>query len=250
MRKPLDYLLIRALKRGVESTNEDARNLIISFVKGQMTEEHSFKNRGGKGDLYYTMFGWMLCYVLNIDTDNAKRKAYLARMKTEELDALHKTVIEQCEMVDKLLEGGLWRAAIGNWRRRHRIERFFGQFVKHTIGRSVNGEAARLLVGSDATKSHRAVVEREEKKDALEYIRGMQDETGGFLANEGAAMPDLLTTAVALFTLKMFDTKPRYDALNFIDIHFNDDGSFIPNIIDEQSDVEYMFYGLLALGSC
>lgn len=247
---PIGYILIKTLRRGTEGLEEGVKEQIRSFVRSQKMDDESFMNRGGKSDLYYTMFGWMLCYVLNIDTDKAKREAYINNVEVRKLDALHKTVFEQCRLVDELLRKGLWRGAIGNWGRRHHIEEFFGLFVKHTVGRSVNGEAARLLVGSDATKSHRTVVEREEKKDALEYIRGMQDETGGFLANEGAAMPDLLTTAVALFTLKMFDTKPRYDALNFIDIHFNDDGSFIPNIIDEQSDVEYMFYGLLALGSC
>lgn len=246
---PIGYILIKTLRQGTEVLEEGVKEQVRSFVRSQMMDDESFMNRGGKSDLYYTMFGWMLCYVLNIETDKAKREAYINNVEARKLDVLHKTVFEQCRLVDELLRKGLWRGAIGNWGRRHHIEEFFGLFVKHTVGRSVNGEAARLLVGSDATKSHRTVVEREEKKEALEYIRGMQDETGGFLANEGAAMPDMLTTAVALFTLKAFGMKARFEAVDFVDVHYREDGGFMPNLLDEESDVEYVFYGLLALGS-
>ncbi len=249
MRMPLGYILIKTLHQGAEILEEDVKCQVRAFVESQKMGDESFMNRGGKSDLYYTMFGWMLCYVLNIETDKAKREAYINNVEVRQLDALHKTVFEQCRLVDELLKKGLWRTAIGNWSKRHHIEEFFGQFAKHTVGRSVNGEAARLLVGSDAAKSHQSGADIEEKKAALEYIRGMQDETGGFLANEGAAMPDLLTTAVALFTLKAFGMKARYGAVDFVGVHFREDGGFMPNILDEESDVEYVFYGLLALGS-
>lgn len=81
------------------------------------------------------------------------------------------------------------------------------------------------------------------------YILSLQDETGGFRANEGAAIPDILSTAVALFTLKMKGVCPRYDARDFIEVHINEDGAFMSTLLDETGDIEYMFYGLLALGA-
>ena len=63
-------------------------------------------------------------------------------------------------------------------------------------------------------------------------------------------MPDLLSAAVALFTLSANGIHTSDKATDFIEAHFNEDGSFAPNIIDTVGDVEYVFYGLLALGSC
>ena len=61
-------------------------------------------------------------------------------------------------------------------------------------------------------------------------------------------MPDLLSTAVALFTLWLIGEHPQSGS-RFIEAHWLDMGSFAPTLLDDYSDVEYLFYGLLALGS-
>ena len=82
----------------------------------------------------------------------------------------------------------------------------------------------------------------------LSWLQSRQDDTGGFHAADEAPIPDLLSTAVALFTLRLVGTEPR-DASDFIRAHWLDNGGFAPTILDDYSDVEYVFYGLLALGS-
>ena len=59
---PIGYILIKTLRRGTEGLEEGVKEQIRSFVRSQMMDDESFMNRGGKSDLYYTMFGWMLCY--------------------------------------------------------------------------------------------------------------------------------------------------------------------------------------------
>lgn len=238
---PIGYILIKTLRQGTEVLEEGVKEQVRSFVRSQMMDDESFMNRGGKSDLYYTMFGWMLCYVLDMETSDEKRKQYLENVDIEALDDLHRTVFKQCVLLDELLGKGLIKAAMNNWKSRHHIEDFFKSFVKHTVSRTVNGEAASMFVG----ERH----DDRDRKEKLEWIVSMQDETGGFWASEVVALPDLLTTAVALFTLKSFGVKTRYEAVDFVDVHFSDDGSFMPNLIDEKGDVEYVFYGLLALGS-
>ncbi|MCF6313104.1 MAG: hypothetical protein L3J39_11690 [Verrucomicrobiales bacterium] len=75
--------------------------------------------------------------------------------------------------------------------------------------------------------------------------------SGGFLAFPDAPMPDLLTTAVALHTLDALQApleNLREGCLDFIDTLWNAKGGFHGNWSDDQLDVEYTYYGLLALG--
>ena len=96
--------------------------------------------------------------------------------------------------------------------------------------------------------------------DLLAWLHERQDESGGFRATDEAPVPDLLSTAVALFTLRLLGTEYNCpltivhcpllrDASDFIHAHWLDSGGFTPTVFDNYSDVEYVFYGLLALGS-
>lgn len=74
---------------------------------------------------------------------------------------------------------------------------------------------------------------------------------GGFLAAPHAPIPDLLSTATALHALSGLqrDLEPFREAcLDFVDTLWTNQGGFHGNWTDEILDVEYTFYGLLALG--
>ncbi|KAA6313583.1 hypothetical protein EZS27_035667, partial [termite gut metagenome] len=63
-------------------------------------------------------------------------------------------------------------------------------------------------------------------------------------------LPDILTTATALFVLRCYGVEPRIRPDSFIEAHWLESGGFSPTILEEISDIEYTFYGLLALGTC
>lgn len=74
---------------------------------------------------------------------------------------------------------------------------------------------------------------------------------GGFLPFPEAPMPDLLSTAVALHALDGLQVS--YEAfkepcLDFIDTLWTAEGGFHGNWDDDTLDIEYTYYGLLALG--
>ncbi|MFM1768919.1 MAG: hypothetical protein RJA22_1448 [Verrucomicrobiota bacterium] len=74
---------------------------------------------------------------------------------------------------------------------------------------------------------------------------------GGFLAVPGAPMPDLLSTATALHALAglQADLGPIRDrCLDFVDTLWTNQGGFHGHWGDDALDVEYTYYGLLALG--
>ncbi len=74
---------------------------------------------------------------------------------------------------------------------------------------------------------------------------------GGFKAMPAAPMPDLLSTAVALHALDGMQVAfaAQKDALlDFVDTLWSADGGFHGHWADDALDVEYTYYGLLALG--
>lgn len=74
---------------------------------------------------------------------------------------------------------------------------------------------------------------------------------GGFVAFPSAPIPDLLSTATALFALHSIGCDLAHikeQCLDFIDSLWCSDGGFYGSWVDDAIDVEYTFYGLLAIG--
>jgi hypothetical protein len=74
---------------------------------------------------------------------------------------------------------------------------------------------------------------------------------GGFLPFPGAPIPDLLSTAVALHALDGLQTdfsRIGEPCLDFVDSLWTAKGGFHGTWDDDVLDLEYTYYGLLALG--
>ncbi len=74
---------------------------------------------------------------------------------------------------------------------------------------------------------------------------------GGFLALPGAPVPDLLSTAVILHALDGLQVPlggVREPCLDFLDSLWTNEGGFHGSWAEDDLDVEYTYYGLLALG--
>jgi hypothetical protein len=84
------------------------------------------------------------------------------------------------------------------------------------------------------------------EKKLLAYF----DEKSAFKAFEQVQTGDMLSTAVALFALQKTEFDLRLIApkcLSFIQQNY-EDGAFLSGDGDQTRDLEYTFYGLLALG--
>ena len=93
-----------------------------------------------------------------------------------------------------------------------------------------------------------AVIER----TVGDWLDGMRHPQGGFRANGQVPMPDLLSTATALHALACLGRDPtsaQVDAdLDYVDSLWTNSGAFHGHWAEEALDVEYTYYGLLALG--
>lgn len=83
------------------------------------------------------------------------------------------------------------------------------------------------------------------------WLLQQQHVSGGFLATPNAPLPDLLSTAVALHALDglQYSFEPQRElCLDFVDTLWSAEGGFHGHWADGDIDVEYTYYGLLALG--
>lgn len=73
---------------------------------------------------------------------------------------------------------------------------------------------------------------------------------GGFRASTQAPVPDLLSTATALYALRGSEAKPARPGshFDFVESLWNGNGGFQGHAADLAPDCEYTFYALLALG--
>ncbi len=113
------------------------------------------------------------------------------------------------------------------------------------------GGKGMLLSTSAAILALRQLTGKVDER-AVAWMSGQQGETGGFHASPDTPMPDLLSTAVALFTLKICGV-PLDDMANpardFILDHWHENGGFTGTLVDDCADCEYTFYALMALGA-
>ena len=87
---------------------------------------------------------------------------------------------------------------------------------------------------------------------SIEWMLSNIDKSGGFRVIQLAPVPDLLSTAVGLFALRVIGADlslVRDQCRAFVESLWDDEKGFCPNPYDRWSDCEYTFYGLLALGA-
>lgn len=289
MKETLSLKLLNTLEKGRSRLDEEALTRICRYVKSQQTEQGGFVNKSGRPDLYYTLFGWMLSYVLGIRIDIQKMDSYLSVQNPSEMDLIHYAAYERCRIIRQLYTGRKWNV----WLKTlftspvKQIEEFrqiphndpsapYTRFIWfslqedrgdkiqdknkylsslqayhiptggytniiHGINASTNATVAALAI--------RGQLEGYKVNNDIHYLQCLQTDSGGFAAAVYSPIPDMLSTATSLFMLKCYSLKPVVSPTDFIEAHWLDNGGFAATLLEESSDVEYTFYGLLALGS-
>ena len=222
MKIPLMVKVYFQLRRGWKCLNKETQQQVKLFLLSQQRAD-GYLNAGGKVDAYYTQFGKLL-------------EAVLSPVKVLWLSK--KPLVVKESMGRDTIYG-----------------RFFA-FLQEEMKLKVKSIKYKVESGKDnfqlssvcciLAMQHQAGEPYDKK--FVKWLKARQDETGGFYASEISPIPDILSTAVALFTLQLIGEKPQ-SAKRFIEAHWLDIGSFAPTLLDDYSDVEYLFYGLLALGS-
>jgi len=289
MKETISIKLFNTLKKGKEMLNEESLFRVKAFVESQQVDDGSFMNKSGKSDIYYTVFGWMLSYVLDIETDCKKTVSYLKQQDILQMDLIHYAAYVRCRMIQLLFEGGTLKLLLGSLSKtdirslsgfdnvpHNDINSPYTQFIwlslledtrnpvqnrdavlasldnYHVSGGGYSNMKDGITAATNATVAALSVIGQlngYKNTDDLSYLSNIQNETGGFAATEHSPLPDILSTATALFVLDCYNKKPEVSPEGFIDAHWLDNGGFSATLQEETSDVEYTFYGLLALGT-
>lgn len=290
MKTTISMKLFHALRRGEKQLGKEARGRITDFVRSQLTEEESFMGKNGKPDVYYTVFGWMLVYIMGIKLDTKKAGVYLESLRAGDMDLIHYAAYMRCRMIRQLFNRGRVGLLLNSFfaqedmrqpesfdtvphnDRQSPYTQFIGLSLLEDTGHKVRDRQQTvdflddyraseggfmnirdgLTATTNATVAALAVkgqLQGYDDKADIRYLRNLQHPSGGFGATQTTLLPDLLSTATALFMLACYGIQPNYPAKEFIEAHWLDSGGFAATLLDEKSDVEYTFYGLLALGS-
>jgi len=270
--------LLETLKDGRAALGDEAVSLIRDFVLSQKSENDAFTDKAGREDVYYTSFGWVLSYVLGIELDTGRMGGYLDSLDEEQLDLVHYAAYMRCRMMHRMKRKAIFEKGrkirkqleefrnIPNGDPESPYARYIWQSLKEDMGETTRSRVSldryrvetggysnisgQKTLSASATSAALMIADRNEGTEAdVEALKSLQDRSGGFRAGAMAPLPDLLSTAVSLFTLKNYGAEPEYPARDFIEAHWLDDGGFAATLMDSGSDVEYVFYGLLALGT-
>ena len=283
----ISFHLLQRLKAGVASMTDASRALVSEFVRSQQVEHSAaFMGKNGQPDLYYTSFGWLLSYVLDIPLPAAERKAFLEEHPSANGDLIHEAALVRCLLLHRLMmKGGKLLALLTHAAPallplssysvpQNDAQCPYTQFVWLSLledagyslpkadevlralddyrtedGGYANVKAAKTatLNATAAALAVRGRLTGWQSDTDLEALRRLQDTMGGFRASALAPIPDLLSTATALFVLRSYHVRPLYDTSAFVEAHWLEQGGFSATLLDDDSDVEYVFYGLLAL---
>jgi len=289
VKETISIRLFKTLLKGKDQLSEEAVERIARFVISQRLEDESFMDKSGKTDLYYTAFGWMLCYALKIPCDHRKMNAYLSGLDADRLDLIHYAAFIRCRMIQRLFEGGkvglllksffpasvkslpdfssvphndwqspytqfIWLSLLEDTKNKIKDKQHILNFLElyHVSEGGYLNTTDGLTATTNATVAALAIkgqLDGYQDNMDIHFLRNLQELSGGFGAAKASPLPDLLSTATSLFMLSCYGVKPVYEARDFIEAHWLDSGGFSATLMDEVSDVEYTFYGLLALGT-
>lgn len=267
---PVYSLLVKMVRKGFEALEHEIQQEIKIFITSQQHVNGSFTDRAGNPDLYYSLFGLWLSMATEQTELLAKLKKFASTIDREKLGPVEQMSLSliQNELqpeTEKRSVFSLLRMLNQKGKNISLSYRFFlFALMVDAAGKNKSFYYffARIYLlfyklQSDFPCSVVAAYTYAHKMLGLKVGKSRTQlmqyylESGGFKAFDTSTNSDMLSTAVALFVLK--ETKAdlrllRPATLEFVQNNYFE-GAFLSGDGDETRDLEYTFYGLLALGS-
>lgn len=268
---PVYKLLVQNVRAGFLALDKSVQNEITEFIKSQQHKNGGFVDRAGTSDLYYSLFGLWLSMATEEKGLQQNLKKYVSEnsegktsspvedlallLINSELNSSRKkkgvfsiirTVFKKGKLIELSYQFFLISLVIDATGKNKAIYYLFARIwlffykSKGNIPCSLTAALvfARRMVGLNVSKMQNKLFE-------------FTTETGGFRAFESVDTSDSLSTGVALFVLKEIGADLRLikpGCLEFVGTNYIE-GAFLSGDGDQCKDLEYTFYGLLALGA-
>jgi len=264
----------------------DGVALVERFVRAHQADEGGFLDRDGKSDLYYSVFA--LDALTALQAELPSKTSFFDSAQPEELDFVHLcSLLRVLAALGRPARGmeclEKFRTADGGYNETPGAESAsaygsllgYAAYADHGVvppdsekmlealaelRNEDGGYANDRIISISAGPSTAAAVTLLRKfgerppDGAGDFLLSCWHPAGGFRAFPGAPMPDLLSTAVTLHALDGIQvdfSKLQEPLLDFVDslwVVQEQGGGFFGTWDDDQADLEYTYYGLLALG--
>jgi hypothetical protein len=268
---------------------DEASALVEAFVRSKHAVDGGFQDRGGRSDVYYTVFALDALAALQVPLPLEEVRAFLRTFGDGEgQDFVHLCCLArlwghypESERPAVLLSRvERWRTPDGGYHQRLGAARTsaYGAMLAgaayldwgrrpprswklawslrglRTADGAWSNEPGLAEGSTTATAAAVTFYRHAHLTPPAElggWLLGQAHPDGGFKAFARAPIPDLLSTAVALHALDGLqadfrDLKERM--LDYVDSLWSAQGGFHGHWADDELDLEYTYYGLLALG--
>lgn len=302
-RQPPDIAAVAGLAR--HSLSPAGVERIAGYLAGRRHPSGGYRNRAGRPDLYYTVFGLggLMALARAIPGPDRIRAFLDGFTAMDDMSFVNLVSLMRCYRHLALLPGGLdldparrqaivrrmlcYRSRDGGFS--HETpgaahSTLYALFLAEQAGRDFNHQAVnprdmpRLLkilknlqtpdggyanhAGASrgiATATATAAIlllrgnQHQDARAALAFLDKLSCPEGGYRAAPGTRLPDLLSTATALFARAHLAAPASTNDLRnhaaFVERLWSDNGGFRGHPADGVTDAEYTFYALASLGA-
>lgn len=264
------YSLENVLRKSTILLDQQTIEEIKVFLKNQQTPLGGFADKGGKCSLYYTLFGLFAAEALNQQEVMPSLRKYIKEIiETDDLKGidLNCAVILFVKLFDnRSIERNLRIKLLSKYRKAKSQQSNYSLFLNlltayyledywrlYRIQKEMKRNQLNAEKPCPVTSAQLIIQDcfRLNVDESRIQLNSFYREDGSFSATKRAPLGDLLSTGVALYALKFTNHDLRFmkpDCLNYVDSLYSN-GGFCATNLDPEPDVEYTFYGLLALGA-
>jgi len=250
------------LARSVRMVDNETLDEMRAFVRNRQTSQGGFADRAGKCDLYYSLFGCYIAEALGVNDVIPSLKEYVKNVvMTNSLKGihlkcaiiLHVKLFGATNIPPVLKEQKTQLTPYSDFL--NLLSSYYSEDYQalYRIQNKIKTSATVVEMPCSVTSAH-LILQNCIGKPVLELelrLKEFYRNNGSYAAVKRAPAGDLLSTGVALYALRFVNSEIRIikpDSLAYIDSLYSE-GGFCATIFDPDPDVEYTFYGLLALGA-
>lgn len=250
--------------------DETTRNEVKRFVKTCQRPDGAFSDRAGNPDLYYSLFGVLIASALNLNDLTDKHRNYIQNAQSPEKEGalfFAHMLIRSFLSEDKTQKPSILKLSRLLFSKHRNVnpgyrlfmwmltfDFFYGKrgFILFPVKillslyKPTTDMPCSVVAAYTVARQFSGLNVENEQKMLLSFF----EKGKGFKIFHDVDHPDMLSTAVALFALKTTGADFRLlvpDCLNLVQQNYVD-GAFLSGDGDTTRDLEYTFYGLLALG--
>jgi len=265
--------LIKSVSASAEVMETGAFEAVCDFVRKSQTESGAFVDRGGHPDWYYSFFGFLICKAFDLKPELQRLQQFVMkpekRIQRNLIDWAVWVLLNYSFKPNLLFKLKISIRLAMLWiRGRQPAGQVYPTFLSllilnHFWGyvRCISKQTDRLtsafIMNDHSPTSHLAASVLIRNQAGLTIVELSQKlmkcahAEGGFVSFSDHGTADMLSTAVAIYALTRANISIgtiRASGLDFVSRQF-DNGAFLSGDGDTTRDLEYTFYGLLALSS-